>query len=205
MDTRTVFFASYELLLSIVFGLGTVLITIKAIGVLFIRGKFDEDKLVDNVSISLFYGAMVICVLILVSSSITPSVDALRTMVLARDAITAGMVLISLGYFLAFFAVSLAISMALLFLGAHAYLWATADVDEMAEIRRNNIAVSVLLSGVLLGLTLFVYPPLHRFMASLVDYQVLERKEQAATPRAPEAGQFIVPEQRHTPRQAPRG
>ncbi len=189
MDFQTLFLSAYEVALSLVFGLLTVFIVIKLVERTFLER---EEGKTSNLATSIFTGSTVLCVLLLVQSAVLPSVDAMRAMVLGHSAITASVVAISFGYFLAFYAISLMIGLAVIFLAIQIYMVATTDVDELAELRSNNVGVAVVLAAVLLGTTLFVRPPVERFIGSLVDYDALEA-EPTVVPRAmPEAEDVMI-------------
>jgi len=98
----------------------------------------------------------------------------LRAMVLASEQITLKMIAISLMYFLLFFAITLFFSIIILFLVIKVYHKATTTLDEMEELRNNNMAVAVMMSMIVLGITFFVRPSLSRFIASMVHYDRIE-------------------------------
>lgn len=201
MDLRTLFFASYELLISVVFGLITVYICIKVLSHTYLKSRQGNLLLQGNTAASLFASVMIITVLILVQGSVLPSVDALRTMVLAGEGITFSVVMISFGYFLLFYVIALVISIAVIFLTTQIYLVATVNIDEMNEIRKNNVGVAILLSAVLLAMTLFIRTPVQRFIGSLVNYESLERIPVDNQGKIPPPGkeELIVPEKKVMP------
>jgi hypothetical protein len=201
MDLRTVFFASYELLISVIFGLITVYICIKVLNKSYLRSKKGNLLLQGNVAASIFAAVMIIVVLILVQGSVLPSVDALRTMVLAGEGITFSVVAISFGYFLLFYVIALVISIAVIFLTTQIYLVATVHIDEMNEIRQNNVGVAILLSAVLLAMTLFIRTPVQRFIGSLVNYESLERipVDNQGKSQPPDKEELVTPEKKVMP------
>ncbi|MDH4121592.1 MAG: hypothetical protein OEV94_07800 [Deltaproteobacteria bacterium] len=177
MDTQTFFFAFYELLLSLVFGLLTVFLGMKFTGWTFLKSHGEDPLLGGNTAASIFAGVFIVCLLLLTSASVLPAVDALRTMAAVGGGITFKKVLISFVYFIAFYLLSLLAAMVTVFLTTQIYLRATVNIDEMREIMRNNVAVAVLLGSVLLGMTLFVRVPLQRVVASMVSYESLGKVE----------------------------
>lgn len=191
MDTQLVYFSSYELFLSIVFGLITVFIATRTINILLFR--FDDPALYKgNLSTNILSGGLIICTLILVQSSVLPSVDALRTMVLGQEELTMRIIGISLGYFLAFYLLSIVIGILLIYTTIHIHMAATLDVDEIEEIKEDNVAQAVLLAAVLIGMTLFIQEPVARFISSMVDYESLERLQLAPVESLDESHQIIV-------------
>ena len=200
MNYQTVFFASYEVILSLVFGLFTIFVCTKVLNWSFLKSRSGNLLLESNSAASIFAGAMIFSVLVLVHGAILPSVDALRTMALGKGEAGFSVILISLGYFLVFYVIALVISIAVIFFTTQIYLIATINIDEMNEIRRNNIAVAILLSAILLGMTFFIQPAVQRFIGSLVNYEFLERVEVEEHPQVDmREGETIVPEQRMRP------
>ena len=111
MDFQTIFFSSYEVAVSLIFGLLTVIITLKVLGRTFLRSADGDLQLRGNTAAGLVSAATVLSVLVLVHGSVLPSVDALRTMVLGEKEISFTVVAIAFGYFLVFYAISLVISL----------------------------------------------------------------------------------------------
>ena len=172
MDWNTFFFASYEIIISILFSLLTIFVTKKILNHLFIKGE--QDDLKDNLALSIFSGSIIIGVLILVNSSVLPAVDTLRVMVLAKEVITLKMVGLSFLYFLLFFSITIFFSIVILFLTLKVFFKATGWVDEMKEMRNKNVAVSIVVAAVVIGISLFVRPSLNRFISSLIHYEKFE-------------------------------
>ncbi len=200
MDIQTVFISSYEVLISLIFGLLTVFISIKVLNITFLKSKEGNLLIKGNTAISLFAAVIIFCVLYLVHSSVLPSVNALRSMILGTHEITAKIIFISFGYFLAFFLVSLIISLVIIFLSTQIYLTATIHIDEMSEIKKDNVAVAILISAVLLGMTVFIKPAVQRFISSLVNYETLETIEVERPPLEIENKELLIyPKQKSSP------
>lgn len=175
MDWKTFFFASYEVVLSVVFSLFTVFLTMKILHKFMFRNKDKQTyAYFDNIAISIFSGAIIVSVLILVNSSISPSIDTLRTMVFSANSISVQMVGITFFYFLLFFVLAIFFSMLIIFLTLKVYIAATRKLDEFAALKEKNIGVAVVMSLVILGISLSVKPSLQRFISSLVQYESLE-------------------------------
>jgi len=191
MEWTTFFFASYEVLISLVFSLLTIFITKKIIDKLLIKG--DKEEVKHNIALSIFTGSLIICVLLLVNSSILPAVDTLRVMVLATEVITAKMVGLSFLYFLLYFAIAVFFSIVILILTVKVFFKATGWVDEMKEMRSKNIAVSIVVSMVVIGITLFVQPSLDRFIGSLIHYEKFEAKALYDNEQNKEQDEMVVP------------
>jgi hypothetical protein len=121
---------------------------------------------------AIFAGVLVLCNLILVQPSILPSINTLQTMLTGKDSIDLGLMLVSFGFFVVFYFVTMLISFGVLLGATWIYLKVTIHLDEIKEIKANNIAVSIMLSLVVLGMTLFIQPSVNRFVASFVRYDL---------------------------------
>ena len=178
MDYQHIFFSSYEIVLSLLFGLLTIFLSMKVLTLTFFKTENSDLLGGSNLAASLFGGTLILSVLLLVHVCITPSVDTLRALVFAAESITPQTVGLAFGYFAIFYSVTLAISMTVIFLTMQIYMVATIHVDEIAELKRGNVAISVTMSVVVLGMSLFVREPVQRFIGSLVDYDNLPIAQQ---------------------------
>ncbi len=200
MKSSLILFTTYELLLALIFGLLTIYLSVRVLNKIILKVDFFKLIREGNIAIAVFEGTLIVCALLLVENSILPAVDALRTMVLANDGFTFQMFLISFGYFLLFYIISLAFSLLLLSVSFYVFIKATADVDEMAEIKANNIAVSILVSLVMVGVTMFIRPSFDNFIASLVNYNKLENIISIPKEDTPELEEGMeMPERRVNP------
>jgi len=173
MYWRTLFLSSYELILSVLSGLLSVYVVFQIVRSAVLKLDVEAELKAGRTAPAFLMGAVLLCVLLLQQASILPSAGALQTMVLEGDRITPAMVGISAAYFLAFYLLSLAFALGMILLAMWIYTLATRKIDEMAEIRANNMAVAVIVSLVLLGITLYIQPSVSRFFTSLVDYDAL--------------------------------
>tara|TARA_B100000945_G_scaffold321479_1_gene336307 strand:+ start:193 stop:780 length:588 start_codon:yes stop_codon:yes gene_type:complete len=170
MDLRLVFFATYEMILSIIFGLLTIYLVNKMLNWTLLSSDSENAMAKGNIALAIFAGTIVVCNLILVQPSILPSISTLQTMLIGKEEIDIGLLLVSFGFFLVFYFVTMLLSFGVLIAATWLYLQVTVNVDEIKEIRANNIAVSIMLSLVIVGMTLFIQPSLNRFVASFVRY-----------------------------------
>ena len=172
MDFKIIFLATYEMVLSIAFGLLTIFLVNKVLNWTLLNSDSENALAKGNIAVGIFAGTLVVCILMLVQPSILPSINTLQTMLTGRDSIDLGLLLVSFGFFIFFYIVTTALSLGVLFLATWLYLLATINIDEMKEIKKNNIAVSIMLSLVVLGMTLFIKPSVNRFVASFVRYDI---------------------------------
>ncbi len=50
------------------------------------------------------------------------------------------------------------------------FMWLTKDLDELAEIKNNNIAVSLLLGIIIISIALLLQPGITTILDSLIPY-----------------------------------
>jgi uncharacterized membrane protein YjfL (UPF0719 family) len=175
MNLELLILTTYQMLLALSFGLLTVFITLKVVNNIILKVNFFDLVKNGNIALAILEGVLIFCVLFLVETSILPSVDALRTMILAYQTFTIQMFLISFGYFLLFYVISLIFSYILIISAFYVFISATAKLDEIQEIKNNNISVAVLVGAVLLSVTLYIRPSLGNLVHSFVDYRSLEK------------------------------
>lgn len=177
MNQNLFIFSLYEVSLSLIFGLLTIYIALKIIDKLVLKVKTLEMIKQGNVAIAVFKGTLILCTLMLVQNSVFPSVDAFRAMASAHNTLNFTMFGISFGYFILFYSISLIFSILLILLTFFIYIKATTNVDEIAEINKNNLAVSFIISIIILGMTLFMRPAFNNLITSFVDYSKLQKIE----------------------------
>ena len=172
MDIQTILLATYEITLSVIFGLITIFLVTKMLNRTLLKADSENALSKGNISIGLFAGTLVVCNLMLVQPSILPSINSLQAMAIGQGGLTFNAFMVSFGFFLFFYIITAAISIGVLFAATWLYLKSTIHIDEIKEINKNNIAVSVMLSLVILGMTLFIKPSLDRFVSSFVNYDI---------------------------------
>ena len=172
MDLRVIFLATYEMTISIIFGLLTIFLVIKMLNWTLLHSDSQNHLGKGNIAMAIFAGVLVLCNLILVQPSILPSINTLQTMLTGKENIDLGLMLVSFGFFVVFYFATMLISFGVLLGATWIYLKVTIHLDEIKEIKANNIAVSIMLSLVVLGMTLFIQPSVNRFVASFVRYDM---------------------------------
>lgn len=175
MNIELLILTTYQMLLALVFGLLTVFITLRVVNKSILKINFFDLVKNGNTALAVFEGVLIFCVLFLVEISILPAVEALRTMMISHQAITFKMFAISFGYFLIFYAISLVFSYLLILSAFYVFISATAKLDEIQEIKNNNMSVAILVGAVLLSVTLYIRPSLGNLVQSFVDYRSLEK------------------------------
>jgi uncharacterized membrane protein YjfL (UPF0719 family) len=143
-----------------------------------------------NVAVCIFLGTLALCILQLTTESVDPSVDALRTMVQARDHVSTSMLGIAVGYSIGLFLLSVVVALALVHGTLYITMLVTKKIDETGEIRNGNVAAAIFLSFILVSSTLIYKPAVRSVLGALVPYEMLNK---FAEENAPPAGATIKP------------
>ena len=138
MDLRIIFLASYEVILSIAFGLLTIFLVNKILNWTLLKTDTENSLVEGNIAMGIFAGTLVVCNLMLVQPSILPSINTLQTMLVGKDSISFGLLLVSFGFFLFFYIVTTLLSVSVLLAATWIYLKATINIDEIKEIKSND-------------------------------------------------------------------
>ena len=175
MNFELLILTTYQMLLALIFGLLTVFLTLRVIHKTILKVNFFDLVKSGNIALAIFEGVIIFCTLFLVEVSILPSVDALRTMAITYQTFTFKMFAISFGYFLLFYTIALVFSYLLILSSFYVFISATAKLDEIQEIKHNNISVAILVGAVMLSVTIYIRPSLANLVHSFVDYRSLEK------------------------------
>ncbi|SVC44714.1 uncharacterized protein METZ01_LOCUS297568, partial [marine metagenome] len=93
MDFKIIFLATYEMVLSIAFGLLTIFLVNKVLNWTLLNSDSENALAKGNIAVGIFAGTLVVCILMLVQPSILPSINTLQTMLTGRDSIDLGLLL----------------------------------------------------------------------------------------------------------------
>ncbi|WP_038032710.1 DUF350 domain-containing protein [Thermonema rossianum] len=179
MNQQLVFVALYETALSLIFGLLTLYLALKIVDKLILKQDSLRTIQEGNLAVAVFKGALVLSIFLMAQNSIEPSVQALKVMVLSSNKLKAGMLAVAFAYFIVFYLTSLVGALLLILISLNVYVSATKDIEEIEEIKNKNVAVAVLLSFVIVGVTIFIRPAFDNLITSFVDFSGLTRYEQA--------------------------
>ena len=174
MNEYLVFFTSFDLIISIIFGFLTIFLSFILLKRFFKLKNLKDFGRVSNAAEALFLGVSIFSITFLTQSSIQPAIDTLRTFVFSQGTVTLKIITKSLLYFLGFYLISLSISIFVILITIFIYLKFTKTVDEVSEMKKNNISISILVSIMLLSIVIFIKPAVEHFVSGLVNYKLLE-------------------------------
>lgn len=117
----------------------------------------------NNISVALLSGSLIFSLGYMMKSSVYPLVRDFFNILFHFEGNAVSM-LTGFGLIILQFAAALAISVCSLWLGIKGFSWLTKNIDEFEEIRRNNIAVAILMSVIIITLALFLREGVDRLL-----------------------------------------
>ncbi len=161
-----------KVVFGLIVGVLGIVVAARILGRLLKAGAVDTAVREGNVALGLLNASGTIALGILAQHAVGATFDALD--LVSRDhRVDATVIAKFFGY--AFFHVGLAlvIGSVSLALGAWIFGWLTRDVDELAEVKKNNIAAALVLSGVLIVLALMTAPGLTTALEGILPLPAL--------------------------------
>lgn len=168
----------YELIISLVMGIFTILITAIFTEKIFFKENVRPRLIKGNTAVGLFFGAAILGVLINVNGSIEPAVNLLQTKLMSAGGFRISVLFSSILQFLFFYFVAFTISFLMYALCFGVLILLTKGFDEVGLIKEGNMSVSAMFSLILVGFCLFVSPATKHFIGSLVNYNLVQSEIQ---------------------------
>lgn len=151
------------------------------IGVLFIyaasrafqkmlKGINDTEELKNNnIAVAILNSAIIIALILVVSSSIESAITIFGNTLRNPDAVISTYLQTALIMLLHIIIAGL-VAFSAIYFAMHFFMWLTKDLDELAEIKNNNVAVSLLLSIIIISIALLLQPGITTILDSLIPY-----------------------------------
>jgi uncharacterized membrane protein YjfL (UPF0719 family) len=161
-----------ELGLSLILGVLVAYVSFR----LFARMTRDLDEVEElernNVAVGMLLGSMLVGVAVIVRKSLYPSISCLKTALYQGLDLTR--CLQTVGLSLLYVLLSFLIAVGCIGLSTRLFLRLTHDLNEMAEIRKNNIAVAITLGSVIIVVSLFISQGVQNVLSSIIPYPAVE-------------------------------
>ncbi len=164
-------------LLLVLSGISTLLLSL-LLGILIIFTGFkifsgfskaiDEEEEIqkNNIAVAILSGSFIFAMGLLMKTSVNPLIQSIFRAIFYNDSGVAA-VLGNLSISLLQFVATLLISIASLWFGVRGFTWLTRNIDEFEEIRKNNIAVAILMASIIITLALFLENGLEKLLQVL--------------------------------------
>ena len=126
----------------------------------------------SNISLSLYISASIFAVGWIMKDSLEPAITAFRLVLRNPDSAFQGYMLI-IGIVLLQLVIPGILSFCFILIGLWIFEKLTKDINEMEEIMKNNIALGILLSTVIIVLVLFIQPGIRMIMDGIIPFPKL--------------------------------
>jgi uncharacterized membrane protein YjfL (UPF0719 family) len=163
----------FELLLSLFLGILTAWFAYKRFSRL--TRDIDEKKELrkNNVAVGILLGATILSVAFVVKQAAYPAVSSLQTMVHKGISIIGALKV--LGVAACSIAIAMIIALAAIWVAVRIFLRLTKEINELAEIRRNNVAVAIVLGCLIVVIGLFLAQGIQSLLAALIPMPAFEK------------------------------
>lgn len=139
-------------------------------------GEADEEQKKGNVAAGVLYASSLVALGLLVQHAVSATFAAMDLM--HRGAALTGPVLMRFGiYALVHVTFSLAVGAAVIAIGTTLFAKLTRGVDEVAEVRRGNVAPALVLGAVMIVMALMTAPGLQTALDGLLPLPTLGRNQ----------------------------
>lgn len=173
MDYRLIISGAVQVLVTFIIGIFSAFLAMKIFGWMDNKTDVQSELNKGNTSIALILAAFIISMMIIMKGSVDTAVTNMNM------AFTGGFFLWSdflkrLGLSLLHIVVSLSVSYLLIAVSIIVFKALTKKIDEFAEIGKNNIAVAIMLSSVVIGMAIVLQPAVQALLDSLVIFPPLD-------------------------------
>lgn len=161
---NTLIFPLVYLLISLIFGLGLIVLSHKLLSRL-MKARFSIDS--ASMPFNILASGLIISIAMLMSESAKPMVSLISLLARSQDAywpFTAAI------YILAFYGITVAMAFFIIFGSLRFFSRMTGSLDEIAELKKGNIGVALLLSTLLVTMTIFLKSPLVALFEAIIPY-----------------------------------
>lgn len=131
----------------------------------YLRRRFGIDEV--NTAYATFQAGIILATANLMSSVVAPGLNAIRFIAQQTDGVIT--LLYSAGYLLAFFAIGILASLLVVSSSVLVFFQLT-KINEMDELKRNNIATSLISAALIVGLSIFLKDYVGQICETLVPY-----------------------------------
>lgn len=158
-----------QVLLSLIIAVTLVYLSSKIFRRL-ITGINEADELrKNNVSVAILNGSIILALIIVVKKSIESAITIFGNTLRNPDAVLTSYIqsaLIMIGHII----LGGMIAFTTIYTALQIFMWLTKDLDELKEIKENNIAVGILLGIIIVSMALLLQPGVDTILNSLIPF-----------------------------------
>lgn len=140
---------------------------------IFMKLTRNIDEMVEikqnNVSVGILLGAVILAVSMQMVTAVETSIEVLNTTLRSTDVGAWHYIknaLIMLGHIV----ISGLVSLFGVYFAMQIFMWMTKDLDEMAEIKKNNIAVAIVIGVIIIAFALLLRPGIQNILDGLIPF-----------------------------------
>lgn len=126
----------------------------------------EEELQKNNIAVAILSGSFILAMGLMMKTAVNPLIQSIFRAIFYNDTGLTG-TLGNLSISLLQFILTLLISIASLWFGVKGFTWLTKNIDEFEEIKKNNIAVSILMAAIIITLALFLQNGLEKLLQVL--------------------------------------
>lgn len=158
----------------VVVGALGIFLASRALSRLLRSGKADEEQKKGNVATGVLYASSLVALGLLVRNAVTATFSAMDLMY--RGSAITGPVVLRFGiYSLVHVTFSLAVGAAVIAIGTVLFAKLTRGIDEIAEVRKGNVAPALVLGAVMIVMAMMAAPGLQTALDGLLPLPTLGR------------------------------
>lgn len=135
-----------------------------------ITGINEADELrKNNVSVAILNGSIILALILVVKKSIESAITIFGNALRNPDAVLSSYIqsaLIMIGHII----LGGMIAFTTIYTALQIFMWLTKDLDELKEIKENNIAVGILLGIIIVSMALLLQPGVDTILNSLIPF-----------------------------------
>ena len=129
----------------------------------------------NNVAVGITMGGMLLSSAIIMKTVSRPAISTLQ--VYLYEGITGLGVLKTIGFLAAYIAGAMVLAIAGVWTAVWCFMALTTKIDELAEIKKNNVAVAILLAVVLVIMGLFLADGISSFLKAVIPFPTYQEVE----------------------------
>lgn len=172
IDLMVVFFGLIQLALSLFIGIFFIFAAYRIFK--FMTKNIDDEKELkgNNIALSVFMAGTIFAVVWISRFSVESGMDGIAMIVKQRSSPFLSNLLIVFGLFIIQILISGLIAFTCIWIAIFIFMKLTKKIDEMKEIKNNNIAVSIIYAIIIIGISIFIAPAISVIMNGLIPYPV---------------------------------
>ncbi len=172
MNFHLIIIGFIEIILSALSGILIYFISLKVFSFLTKDINETEELKNNNIAVSILVSSFLFCIMLLIKESIGPSMETLSFTMISVN-ISLNNVGLAVLRILLMFLISAVFAFIFLWVSMIVFMLLTSKINEIQEIRKNNIAVSIIVGVLMLSLALIILNPLKTLLKGFVTGPII--------------------------------